>query len=192
MAEYHRFCAAYAATPTTGSRRRLATIHACRRMGAKFPRVTILEFVDYACGPSRKFAPALNEVMTKHAGEVALVIRHLPLHGGPSAFAARAAVCASGQGKFEPYHRLLMSHAMLQRDSLVLYASRVGVPDTIAFRTCMGRDATASVVAADVSDANTLGVKGTPTILVNGEEYAGGQPLLGAIVARHLREHRAP
>jgi len=55
----------------------------------------------------------------------------------------------------------------------------------------MTSKAAASAVAADISDAEKLGVKGTPTIFVNGEQYVGGQPMIEAIVARHLEGHRA-
>lgn len=160
------------------------------QIGAKFPRVTILEFVDYACAASRNFAPDLDKVLINHPAEVALVIRHLPIHGEMSDLAARAAVCASRHGKFEPYHRLLMRQPNLVVDSLVPYASRVGVWDTAAFNTCIGSEAASLVVAADTADANKLGVRGTPTIFVNGEQYAGGQPMISTIVELHLNGER--
>jgi protein-disulfide isomerase len=161
------------------------------RIGAKVPRVIILEFVDYACGACKSFTVDLDKVLTKHPGEVALAIRHLPILGVASELAARAAVCAGREGRFEPYHRLLMGQAVLVSDSLVVYASRAGVRDTIAFRSCMGSEVATSVVAADVSQANELGVRGTPTIFVNGEQYEGAQRLVGVIVARHVKRQRA-
>jgi protein-disulfide isomerase len=157
-------------------------------MGARFPRVTIIEFVDYACGACKNFAPYLDSTLSKHRGEIAVVVKHLPLHGKASGAAARAAVCASRQSKLEPYHHTLMSQTLLLPDSFVLYASRVGVADSAGFRICMNSKATALVVAADSSDADRLGIDGVPTSLINGELYVGGQPRIEAIVARHLKE----
>ena len=167
-------------------------VQAGERLGAKYPRVTILEFLDYACGACRHFAPTLDTVLTEYPTDVAVVIRHLPILGVSSLFAARAAVCANLQGRFEAYHRMLIRQAILLKDSLVVYASRVGVPDTLAFRSCMGRKGTALMVAADVADADKLLVSATPTLLVNGDQYVGSQPLLEAIVERHLERQQAP
>lgn len=160
------------------------------RIGAKFPSVNIIEFVDYSCRACKNFAPYLDNVLRNHPSEVALIVKHLPILGQPSRAAAKAAVCASQQGWLEPYHRLLMNQQTLSIDSLVPFASRVGVADTTGFRNCMGSEASGAILTADSSDADRLGVAGVPAILVNGELYSGGQPKIEAVVVRHLKARK--
>src|SRR5208282_3251154 len=73
--------------------------------------VTIVEFADYQCPYCRQAEATLRTIMSKHANDVRLVFRNLPipsLHAHATA-AALAAVCADQQGKFWPMHDALFA-----------------------------------------------------------------------------------
>jgi protein-disulfide isomerase len=165
------------------------------RLGGAAAPVTIVEFSDFQCPFCRTMADRLRAVRERHAADVAVVYRHLPLPGHPHALAAaRASECAARQGHFEGVHDALFA----RQDSIGRLPWRViaatgGVPDLGAFDRCMA-DSLAPIasVAADTQAAHALGIRGTPHVLVNGLHLRGAVPddTLEKYVAEALRAHR--
>ena len=136
--------------------------------------VTIVEFADFECPFCQHIAPELDLLWEKHKDKVLFVYKFMPLtmhtHGEP---AARAAIAAQAQGKFwEMHHQLFANGGHLEERDLQAYAKAVGL-DLDRFRTDMESPATKAHLEADRKLADDLGVKGTPTIFVNGREYDG-------------------
>jgi protein-disulfide isomerase len=159
------------------------------RIGPAAAKVTIVEFADFECPFCRAMAPRVRDIRRKHPREVALVYRHDPLSYHPhAADAAKASVCAGRQGRFEALHDLLYA----RQDSLGAVpwprlAAEAGVGDLAAFGACMRDPATQTRIDGDVRDAARLGVKGTPTFLVNDRMMSGAAPgALEAAVERAL------
>ena len=71
-------------------------------------------------------------------------------------------------------------------------ASRVGVPDTSAFRRCLGDDEAAVRLHSDSLAAEALGITGTPLILINGWRIQGSLPEkeLDELISRALKERQ--
>lgn len=91
--------------------------------------------------------------------------------------AAIASECAAVQGRFEAFHDLL--YAEQTSIGLVRYtefAARAGVVDTVAFGRCLSDPAIRTRLDEDRAAADRLGVRGTPTVLVNSQRFAGGRP----------------
>ncbi|UCG88319.1 MAG: DsbA family protein [Gemmatimonadota bacterium] len=65
-------------------------------------------------------------------------------------------------------------------------AADVGVQDTRGFEACMSSDRTAAVLERDLLAAQRLGVRGTPTILIDFADYWGVPSGLAKIINRHL------
>ncbi|GEK21735.1 DsbA family protein [Cellulomonas xylanilytica] len=136
--------------------------------------VTVLEFGDLECPYCRAAAPALRELVDTSDGQVRLVWRHFPLFEvHPYALSAALAAEAAGtQGRFWEMHEELMSHQdRLAEPGLRAAAVAVGVdPATVA-----GDDAQvhAPAVSEDYSAGIEAGVRGTPTIFVNGTRFHG-------------------
>jgi protein-disulfide isomerase len=85
--------------------------------------------------------------------------------------AARAAIAAYSQGKFWEMHRQLFANGEhLDQNALDAYAKTLGL-DVDRFREDMQSPATSARIDADRKLADTLGVKGTPTLYINGREY---------------------
>lgn len=140
------------------------------RIGSLSAPVTITEFSDFQCPYCAKLFATLGPIIARHSGDVAIVFRNYPLKTHPFARpAAIAASCAAAQGRFVEYHDYLFGH----QDSLSLLdwtrvAASVGVRDTSGFHQCLSSPEVARRLVADSTDARRLGVRGTPTVVVNG------------------------
>jgi protein-disulfide isomerase len=90
-----------------------------------------------------------------------------------SHWAAYAAECGNEQGKFWEYHDRLFAvwqgefFGTFTKDKLKKYAADLGL-DTTKFNQCLDTERTKSIVDAEVAEAESLGIQGTPTFLVNG------------------------
>jgi protein-disulfide isomerase len=116
--------------------------------------------------------------MKEYDGRVRLVFKDFPL---PSHRLARpaheAARCAGALGHYWPYHdRLFAARPAFERDELVRYAAELGLPRE-AFGRCLDERRFASAVEADVAQARALGVRSTPTFLINGRLLVGAHPV---------------
>jgi protein-disulfide isomerase len=109
---------------------------------------------------------------------VRLAFKDFPL---PSHRLARpaheAARCAARDGQFWPYRRRLFEvQPRFEREALIGYAVDLGL-DRARFTRCLDSHATAREVEADVAEARALGIRGTPTFLINGKLLVGAQPV---------------
>jgi protein-disulfide isomerase len=140
--------------------------------GAEAAPVVIVEFADFECPFCQKIAPELDQMWEARKDKVRFVYKFLPLAMHPHGeVAARAAIAAHMQGKFWEMHQKLFANGQhLEESDLAGYARAVGL-DVNRFRTDMaGADATARI-DADRKLAETLGIKGTPTLFIDGREY---------------------
>ena len=91
--------------------------------------------------------------------------------------AHEAARCAGALGRYWPYHdRLFAAQPAFQRADLVRYAVEVGLPGE-AFARCLDERRFASAVEADVAQGRQLGVRSTPTFVINGRGLVGAHPV---------------
>lgn len=156
------------------------------RLGPSDASVTIVEFSDFQCPYCRVAFAALRDLRMKYPGQVAVIYRHYPLAQHPFARdAALAAECAASQGRFESFHDL----AFAAQDSLghrqwSSFARAAGVPNTAIFAECMRQRAFDGIIDRDVRAGDSLGVRGTPTILVNQRRIlrTATLPLLDSLV----------
>ena len=131
--------------------------------------VTIVAFTDYQCPSCAAIHPALQRVVRENAGKVRLVARDFPLTQHPEAFkAAEAAEAAREQGKYWEYvHVLMQNQAALGVDKLKSFASELGL-DRTRFDSALDSGKFTEMVQRDVEDGMKLGLKGTPTLFING------------------------
>jgi len=91
--------------------------------------------------------------------------------------AAEAARCAAAEGRYWAYHdRLFAEQPRFAEERLIAYAADLGL-DPAEFGRCLAERRYARDVQADVAEARALGVRSTPTFLVNGRPLVGAQPL---------------
>ena len=140
--------------------------------GPEDAAVTIVEFADFECPYCQRIAPLLDALWEKHKGEVRMVFKYMPLPMHPRGEpAARAAVAAQAQGKFWEMDRALFAAGgRLEDVDLDGFASALGL-DIARLHADEASPATKARIDADRKLADDLGVKGTPTLYVNGREY---------------------
>lgn len=112
---------------------------------------------------------------------MAIAWKHLPLTGihQYAMGAAIASEAAHNQGKFWEYHdKLFANQAKLTPDDLKQYAKDLGL-NTTKFESDLASLETKKRVTDDISEANSLGVTGTPGFFINGHFLSGAQPFDG-------------
>ena len=120
------------------------------------------------------FDRTLRQVASKYPRDLGVILIHFPLtiHRF-SQSAARASECAFAVGRFSQFvesvydkqdSRGLKSWASFARDA--------GVRDTSRFRDCASSDRGARAVELGIGVGKQLGVRATPTVIVNGWRLA--------------------
>ena len=131
--------------------------------------------------------------MKEYDGRVRLVFKDLPLASHPKARPAHeAARCAGAQGRYWPYHdRLFANQGDVERPDLLRYAGEVGLKRD-EFIRCIDERRFAAAVEADLAQARALGVRSTPTFIVNGRPLIGAHPVetFRTVIDDALREAR--
>ena len=111
--------------------------------------------------------PKIDDEYIK-SGKLQYVVRDLPLEAiHPNAFkAAEASHCAAEQGKYWEFHaRLFADQRSLNRPDLTAHAQALGL-NVAAFDQCVDSGTYATRIRKDIREAQSLGVRATPTFLV--------------------------
>jgi len=166
------------------------------RLGSPDAEVVLVEFTDFECPACRAFAMnALHALRESLGDSIAIVFRHLPLPNHRLAYpAARAAECARQQERFIEYHDALFTH----QDSLGIksfddFARLAGVPDLETFAECVNQSGPVAAIEADLADAQALGIRATPTLLINNQMISGALNVtgLGVLLQQAFEEARS-
>jgi protein-disulfide isomerase len=113
--------------------------------------------------------PVLAQVLEKYPHDVKLVFKNFPLQNHKFAFkAAVAALAAESQGKFWEFHDLLFKNFNRINDQKIQeIALAVGLNQQ-EYEKKKNDPAITRKVQQDLSDGQQAGVRGTPTVFVNG------------------------
>jgi diadenylate cyclase len=147
--------------------------------------VTLLKYGDYECPYCGEAHPMLKELQERVGKQVRFVFRHFPLDSAhPRARrAAQAAEAAASQGRFWEMHDLLYERqGELGEEDLMRYAAELGL-DLRRFEEDLANDHHAWRIEEDRLGGDRAGVRGTPTLFVNGVRYAGPMDLEGLLAA---------
>ena len=165
-------------------------------LGRKDAKLTLAVFEDFQCPYclrySALFEPALVDDYVR-TGKIRLEFHQLPILGDESVQAAVASWCAGQQGQFWAYHKKLF---MVEAEADQLTVEKVGIGrfsaanlqsfaaglglDAAAFEACSNSGAAIEAVRADVRQAQSLGLRGTPSFVMNGTPLASGAPATAA------------
>jgi protein-disulfide isomerase len=113
--------------------------------------------------------PVFEQVLEKYPQDVKVVFKNFPLRNHKFAMkAAVAALAAEGQGKFWEFHDLLFeNYNKLSDQKLQEIAKAVGL-NLEEYEKKKKDPAIERQVKQDLSDGRRAGVRGTPTIFING------------------------
>ena len=85
-------------------------------------------------------------------------------------------MAAQQQGKFWEFHdKVFANQKKIKSDDLMKYAREIGL-DMKRFEEDLVSPKTRAIVDADVAEAKSLGVTGTPGFFINGRYLSGAQP----------------
>lgn len=156
-------------------------------IGAAEPTVEIVEFSDYQCPHCLRGHREMRQLVEQHPDKVRLVHRHFPLdqacnpsinrpfHLDACAY-ARLSFCAGEQQRFWEANDYLFDRG--GRDNPVdanELANALGL-DAATLTTCLDGDAAEEEVRRDLRAGAALGIRGTPTFVVDGRVHRGSVP----------------
>ncbi len=148
--------------------------------GTSAAPVVIVEFADFTCPHCQALAPSLDKFVEDRKDQILFSYRFMPLTGQGherAEPAARAAWAAKQQGHFwEMHHKLFGNPEHLEQGDFENYAKELGL-DLAKFRQDMQSKETGDKIAGDRKLGDSLDVRGTPTIFINGREYDKSQGL---------------
>jgi protein-disulfide isomerase len=152
--------------------------------GAPDAAITIVEYGDFECPYCAAAAPVLRELINGSGGRARLVYRHFPVFT-KHPFALTAALASEAAGdRFWAMHDLLyMNQDRLTDADLAAYSQAIGAGEVVGEAAQRFRAA----VESDYATGAAEGVRGTPTLFVNGRLYTGRVELGPMRIALGLR-----
>lgn len=127
--------------------------------------VTIVEFFDYRCPYCKQVQPALQKLLDQDHN-LRFVYKEMPVLGAPSVVAARAALAAQLQGKYEHFHAAMMgTKGQITDDVVYQVAGSVGL-DVERLKHDMKAPEIDRAVKANLALANDLEIHGTPGFII--------------------------
>lgn len=138
-------------------------------LGPENGPVVIVAFSDFECPYCGTVGALFEEALAKHPKEVKVVFKQFPLAMHKQAqSAALASLAAHRQGKFWQYHDLLFENQKsLSEAKYTELAKKLGL-DLERFSKDSKALVSQQALERDMADAQLAGVRGTPTIFVNG------------------------
>jgi len=153
-------------------------------MGSEDANLTVVEFSDFRCPYCAKASQYLKLAGSGNFDKARFVFRHYPLdtscnrrltsnmHPG-ACMLAEGAACANEQKKFWAYRDIAFeTTGKISRSVVLNIASNIGL-DLSDFESCLESGRGLQVVNEDIQAAFDAGVKGTPTLFINGRNLGG-------------------
>ncbi|ADH85161.1 thioredoxin domain-containing protein [Desulfurivibrio alkaliphilus] len=131
--------------------------------------VEIVEFSDFQCPHCARVKPLIEQIMLQFPDQVKVVFKHFPLsfheYAKPAALATMA---AQNQGKFWEFHdKLFAAQSEISPQRIRAIARELEL-DMERFNRDLQSRELHSRLEQDIQDGQQAGVRGTPTIFVNG------------------------
>jgi protein-disulfide isomerase len=146
-------------------------------LGSLNPKITIIEFTDFACPFCQQSATEMRELMEQYKDKIKLVVRDYPIHD-TSINLALAARCAGEQGKYwEAYDSIFINQENLKSTTTIEADisdwSKFMELDTEKFTACFSERRYVDLIKRDYDDGNKLQIQGTPTWFINNYPITG-------------------
>lgn len=127
---------------------------------------TIVEFIDYNCGHCKVLAQTLK-TLTEQNKDVKIIVKELPIFGGDSEVAARAAVAAAKQNKFNEFHYTLINNKEKTTEASITKAAETSGLNMKQFTTDLNAEKTKEHVQNNIELAGKLDIMATPALIFN-------------------------
>lgn len=129
--------------------------------GAANPKLTIVEFGNFACPYSKEASGTAREIMLKNKDKIKFIYRDFPLDDiyPDSTVLSLAGKCADEQKKFWPAHDKLYGPGEINAADFI---QQIGLNEDL-FSVCLANKKYLSAIQKDFVDGYKNGVIGTPT-----------------------------
>jgi protein-disulfide isomerase len=166
--------------------------------GSRHALVSVVVFGDFQCPYTGKILKTVQSLEQKYGPQDLRIVwkdEPLPFHPNarPAAEAAQAVLLLGQNDAFWRFWELALSHQMdLSPASYETWAQGAGVP-LAEYRRLAEAHAGGAKVTAGLAVAQQLGIRGTPTFVINGLIVQGAQPAekLGAVIDRAMVQAKA-
>ena len=176
----------------------LGEISLDKSLGDENAPVVVVEYGDFQCPACQRFfAGPIRQLKDEYvqSGKVRFVFRQFAFLGYESQWAAEASECANEQGRFWDYYDKLYREqngenvGVFSKDNLKGFAIDLGL-DTAEFSQCLDSGRYTEKVQQETLEGQQAGVRGTPTVFVDGQylENGGSYPVLKAAIEEALSE----
>jgi protein-disulfide isomerase len=135
--------------------------------------VILVQFFDYSCGYCKRLVPAITELL-KEDNNVKIIFKELPILGENSVIESKAslAVNSIAPEKYFEFHTKLMASRITGLESILKIVSEIGL-DAKLVEEKMNSAEISSLLASNKALADTIGVRGTPALII-GDKFIPG------------------
>ena len=136
--------------------------------------------------------PQLEQLLIKYPGKIKLVFKNFPIRSHNYAVkAAVAALAAETQGKFWEFHDALFNNYNRLNDQKIQEIVGLLGLDETKFEEQQKNPAVTERIRQDYQEGIRLGVKGTPTIFINGKKLRNrGIKSMEAVIEKNLQKQQ--
>jgi protein-disulfide isomerase len=133
--------------------------------------ITVVEFFDYRCGYCKRMSPLVSKYV---AGQkIRLVYKEFPILGPDSVIGSKAALAASKQGDYVPFHQDLMAlQGAITMKAVEDLAAKHKL-DVAKLKTDMESEEVKTQIKANETLASAIGVSATPSFVIGNELITG-------------------
>lgn len=149
--------------------------------GAKDGPITLIEYSDFECPFCSRGYETVMQLMDKYPGKIRFIYKHLPLSFHEQAMPAAQyyeAVRLQDEKKAFAFHdEIFKNQAKLKNGKAFLDATakKVGA-DMARLKKDVDSEAVKNRIEADIKEAGSFGMQGTPGFLLNGVPVRGAYP----------------
>ncbi|ECG1193399.1 DsbA family protein [Salmonella bongori] len=142
------------------------------RIGAKHPKLTLVNFTDYNCPYCKQLDPMLEKIVQKYP-DVAVIIKPLPFKGESSVLAARIALTTwrKHPEQFLALHEKLMQKRGYHTDGSIKQAQEKAGSAPVNLD-----EKSMDTIRTNLQLARLVGVQGTPATIIGDTLVPGAVP----------------
>ena len=143
--------------------------------GTTSPKISIVEFSDFACHYCKREYPVLRQLMMANLKDYEFVYRDYPVVTNDSNALAMAGRCAGEQGLFWKMHDYLFENQGIKTETELIEAAKAIGAKTAQFTTCLQTKKYQTEITNDLNFGVGQKIEGTPTIYINNYRLPTGE-----------------
>lgn len=153
------------------NRQELETPFAGAWEGAAKPQVTLVAFMDYACGYCRATVPTIARLLKEEPG-LRVVYHELPVITKDSVPAARVSLYAAEAGHFPAFHQAMYAGGSVDKEAVIEAAKKAGL-DPAKVKAEFENPQRNPIISQSMRLAQALEAEGTPVLVVGDRVFYG-------------------